>query len=150
LNTESVPALCARSASQSKIQPLSSNSDSGGLVVSGKKLASTGSRNYILTVAVIAPCFRGHPRFGQLNLQSLSICRLRQPLGSSQTPPSRRYGESVVDRNRGRLLHVVKVERRGAMAPAGPLPRHSDELARAQLVEAYFAQQDYKAVARSL
>jgi len=62
--------------------------DSGGSLVSGKKLALDGNQgNYILTVAVIAPG-SAVPRFAKLNFKAVDPAGLPPALGSSQTPPS--------------------------------------------------------------
>ncbi len=123
--------------------------DSGGSLVSGKKLALDGNQgNYILTVAVIAPG-SAVPRFAKLNFKAVDPAGL-PPAPWIVTDSTIRddMEKGVFDRNRG-LCYMEQ----GLSAEGRPWLRralsldHSDELARAHLVEAYFAQQDYKAVA---
>ena len=123
--------------------------DSGGSLVSGKKLALDGNQgNYILTVAVIAPG-SAVPRFAKLNFKAVDPAGL-PPAPWIVTDSTIRddMEKGVFDRNRG-LCYMeqgLSTEGRPWLRRALSLD-HSDELARAHLVEAYFAQQDYKAVA---
>jgi GWxTD domain-containing protein len=122
--------------------------DSGGSLVSGKKLALDGNPgNYILTVAVVAPG-SAVPRFAKLNFKAVDPAGLPPPPWIVIDSTIREDMEKgVFDRNRG-LCYMEQ----GLSAEGRPWLRralaldHSDELARARLVEAYFAQQDYKAV----
>jgi len=123
--------------------------DPGGSLVSGKKLALDANQgNYILTVAVIAPG-SAVPRFAKLNFKAVDPAGLPPaPWIVIDSTIRDDMEKGVFDRNRG-LCYMEQ----GLSAEGRPWLRralaldHSDELARAQLVEAYFLQQDYKAVA---
>ena len=123
--------------------------DPGGSLVSGKKLALDGNPgNYILTVAIIAPG-DAVPRFAKLNFKAVDPAGLPPaPWIVIDSTIREDMEKGVFDRNRG-LCYMEQ----GLSADGRPWLRraltldHSDELARAQLVEAYFDQQDYKAVA---
>jgi len=123
--------------------------DSGGSMVNGKKLSLEGNPgNYILTVALTAPDGSA-PSFVKLNFKAVDPSGLPPaPWIVIDTTIREDMEKGVFDRNRG-LSYMVQ----GLSAEGRPWLRralaldHSDELARARLVEAYFAQQDYKAVA---
>jgi len=123
--------------------------DPGGSLVSGKKLALDANQgNYILTVAVIAPG-SAVPRFAKLNFKAVDPAGLPPaPWIVIDSTIREDMEKGIFDRNRG-LCYMEQ----GLSAEGRPWLRralaldHSDELARAQLVEAYYEQQDYKAVA---
>jgi GWxTD domain-containing protein len=122
--------------------------DPGGSLVNGKKLALGGNPgNYILTVAVTAPG-AATPSFAKLNFKAVDPAGLPPaPWIVIDSTIRDDMEKGVFDRNRG-LCYMEQ----GLSAEGRPWLRralaldHSDELARAHLVEAYFAQQDYKAV----
>jgi GWxTD domain-containing protein len=123
--------------------------DSGGSLVNGKKLSMEGNPgNYILTVAVTGPGAMA-PSFAKLNFKAVDPSGLPPAPWIVIDPTIRDDMEKgVFDRNRG-LCYMAQ----GLSAEGRPWLRralaldHSDELARARLVEAYFTQQDFKAVA---
>jgi hypothetical protein len=123
--------------------------DPGGSLVSGKKLALDGNQgNYILTVAVTAPGTTV-PSFAKLSFKAVDPAGLPPaPWIVMDSTIRDDMEKGVFDRNRG-LCYMEQ----GLGAEGRPWLRralafdHSDELARAHLVEAYFTQQDYKAVA---
>jgi GWxTD domain-containing protein len=123
--------------------------DPGGSLVSGKKLSLDGNfGNYILTVSVTAPGSRA-PSYAQLNFKAVDPAALPPaPWIVVDSAIRDDMEKGIFDRDRG-LCYMSQ----GLAAEGRPWLRralaqnHSDELARAQLVNAYFAQQDYKAVA---
>jgi len=123
--------------------------DSGGSMVNGKKLSLEGNPgNYILTVALTAPGATA-PTFAKLNFKAVDPSGLPPaPWIVIDSTIREDMEKGVFDRNRG-LCYMAQ----GLSAEGRPWLRralaldHSDELARARLVEAYFSQQDYKAVA---
>lgn len=123
--------------------------DSGGSMVNGKKLSLEGNPgNYILTV-VVTPPDGSAPSFAKLNFKAVDPSGLPPAPWIVIDPTVRDDMEKgVFDLDRG-LCYMTQ----GSPAEGRPWLRralaldHSDELARTHLVEAYFAQQDYKAVA---
>jgi GWxTD domain-containing protein len=123
--------------------------DPGGSLVNGKKLSLDGnSGNYILTLAITAPG-SGAASFAKLNFRAVDAAALPPAPWVVIDPTIRDDMEKgVFDRNRG-LCYMEQ----GLAAEGRPWLRralaldHSDELARAHLVEAYYSQQDYRAVA---
>ena len=123
--------------------------DPAGSLVNGKKLALDGNPgNYILTVAVTAPG-ASVPSFAKLNFKAVDPAGLPPaPWIVIDSTIRDDMEKGVFDRNRG-LCYMEQ----GLSAEGRPWLRralaldHSDELARARLVEVYFAQQDFKAVA---
>jgi tetratricopeptide (TPR) repeat protein len=122
--------------------------DSGGSLVNGKKLSMNGNPgSYILTVAVTPPDGSA-TSFAKLSFKAVD------PSGLPPTPwivvdPTIRddMEKGVFDRNRGLcyMAQGLSTEGRAWLRRALAFD-HSDELARGRLVEAYFAQQDFKAV----
>ncbi len=122
--------------------------DPGGSLVSGKKLSLDGSYgNYILTVAVTPPG-SGAPSFAKLNFKAVDPVGLPSPPWIIVDSTIREDMEKgIFDRDRG-LCYMSRgaaTEGRAWLRRALAL-NHTDELARAQLVNAYFTQEDYKAV----
>jgi GWxTD domain-containing protein len=123
--------------------------DPGGSLVNGKKLALDGNvGNYILTLAISAPG-SSVQSFAKLNFKAVDPAALPPAPWIVIDPTIRDDMEKgVFDRNRG-LCYMDQ----GLIAEGRPWLRralaldHSDELARAHLVEAYYTQKDYKAVA---
>ena len=123
--------------------------DPGGSMVNGKKLSLGGNPgNYILTVALTAPDGSA-PSFAKLNLKAVDPSGLPPAPWITIDPTIREDMEKgVFDLDRG-LCYMTQ----GSPNEGRPWLRralaldHSDELARTHLVDAYFAQQDYKAVA---
>jgi len=123
--------------------------DPGGSLVSGKKLSLDGSfGNYILTVAVTPPG-SGAASFAKLNFKAVDSANLPPaPWIVMDSTIRDDMEKGIFDRDRGLcymaqgLPAEARVWLRRALAV-----NHDDELARAQLVNAYFAQQDYNAVA---
>jgi GWxTD domain-containing protein len=123
--------------------------DSGGSLVNGKKLALEGNPgNYILTVAVTGPGATA-PSFARLNFKAVDPSGLPPaPWIVLDATIREDMEKGVFDLNRG-LCYLEQ----GLSAEGRPWLRralavdHSDELARGHLVDVYFTQQDYKAVA---
>jgi GWxTD domain-containing protein len=122
--------------------------DPGGSLVSGKKLSLEGNYgNYILTVTVTAPG-SASPSFAKLNFKSVDPAALpAAPWVVVDSTIREDMEKGVYDRDRG-LVYLSQgsnVEGRAWLRRALAAD-HSDELARARLVEAYFSAQDYAAV----
>lgn len=122
--------------------------DPGGSLVTGKKLPLDGGfGNFILTVAVTSPDGTA-PSYAKLNFRAVDPASLPPApwiLVDSTIRDDMEKG--VFDRERGLCLMAqgLNAEGRGWLRRA--LARnHTDELARARLVEAYYDQKDYKAV----
>jgi len=123
--------------------------DTGGSLVTGKKLPMDGGfGNYILTVAVAAPGSAA-TSFAKLNFKAVDPAALPPPPWRIVDSTIRDDMEKgIFDRERG-LCYMnqgMATEGRAWLRRALAL-NHGDELSRSQLVNAYFAQQDYNAVA---
>ena len=118
-------------------------------MVNGKKLSLPANPgNYILTVALTAPDGTA-PSFVKLNFKAVDPAALPPaPWIVVDSTIRDDMEKGVFDLDRG-LCYMAQ----GSPNEGRPWLRralafdHSDELARAHLVEAYFAQQDFKAVA---
>lgn len=123
--------------------------DPGGSLVNGKKLSLDGSSgNYILTLAIAGPG-SSVQSFAKLNFKAVDSAALPPaPWVVIDSTIRDDLEKGTFDRNRG-LCYMDQ----GLIAEGRPWLRralaldHSDELARAHLVEAYYTQKDYKAVA---
>jgi GWxTD domain-containing protein len=123
--------------------------DSGGSMVNGKKLPLEGNPgSYILTVGITVPGVSA-PTFSKLNFKAVDPAGLPPaPWVVVDSTIRDDMEKGVFDLNRG-LCYLEQGEGnegRPWLRRALALD-HADELARTQLVEMYFAQQDYKAVA---
>jgi GWxTD domain-containing protein len=122
--------------------------DSGGSLVSGKKLPLDGNYgNYILTVAVTAPGSAA-PSFAKLNFKAVDPAAL--PPASWVVVDSTIRDDmekGIFDRDRGLcyMSQGMNTEGRAWLRRALGAD-HGDEIARSRLVEAYYSQQDFAAV----
>jgi GWxTD domain-containing protein len=123
--------------------------DSGGSLVTGKKLALEGSYgNYILTVAVTGPGSAA-PSFAKLNFNAVDSAGLPPaPWIVVDSTIRDDMEKSIFDRDRGLcyMSQGLDSEGRGWLRRALSA-NHGDDLARGRLVDAYFSKQDYAAVA---
>jgi len=123
--------------------------DSGGSLVSGKKLSLAGGfGNFMLTVAITGP-EPGTPSFAKLNFKAGDPSALPSPPWIiTDTTIRDDMEKGVFDRERGLcyLNQGLATEGRGWLRRALGF-NHSDEISRSELVGAYFAKQDYNAVA---
>jgi len=144
LGQPSVPGSAKRVKDEAALKQF----DSGGSLVTGKKLSLDGSfGNFILTVAVAGPD-TSTPSYAKLNFKAVDPAALPSApwiLVDSTIRDDMEKG--IFDRERGLCLMAqgLSAEGRGWLRRA-LAHNHSDELSRAHLVEAYFAHQDYKAV----
>jgi GWxTD domain-containing protein len=140
----SVPGSAKRIKDEAAVKEF----DSGGALVTGKKLSlDSGFGNFILTVAVTGPDTSA-PSFAKLNFKAVDPAALpTAPWILIDSAIREDMEKGVFDQERGLCLMAqgLPTEARGWLRRALSL-NHSDELARARLVEAYYAQQDYKAV----
>ncbi len=122
--------------------------DPGGSLVSGKKLSLDGGfGNFILNVGVSGPD-SGAPSFARLSFRAVDPTALPPaPWIITDVTIRDDMERGIFDRDRG-LCYMDQgqvAEGRGWLRRALSL-NHSDEISRAQLVNAYFSQQDYNAV----
>jgi len=144
LGQPSVPG----SAKQIKDAAAIKEFDSGGSLVTGKKLAlDSGFGNFILTVAVTGP-ESSAPSYARLNFKAVDPAALPvAPWILVDSNIREDMEKGVFDQERGVCLMAQGLAGEGrAWLRRALALNHSDELARARLVEAYYAQQDYKAV----
>jgi GWxTD domain-containing protein len=122
--------------------------DPGGSLVTGKKLTSDGSvGNYILNVAITAPDSPG-PSFAQLNFRAVDSSALPPApwiIVDSTIREDMEKGVFDLDRGLCYMNQGLATEGRSWLRRALAL-NHNNEIARAQLVEAYFTQHDFNAV----
>jgi len=144
LGQPSVPGSAKRIRDEAALKEF----DSGGSLVTGKKLSLDGGfGNFILTVGVTSPDGSA-PSYARLNFKAVDPAALPSApwiLVDSTIRDDMEKG--VFDRERGLCLMAqgLNTEGRSWLRRALAL-NHGDELSRGRLVEAYFAQQDYKAV----
>jgi len=122
--------------------------DSGGSLVTGKKLPLDGGfGNFILTVAVSSPDGSA-PSYAKLNFKAVDPAALPPaPWVLVDSTIRDDIEKGVFDRERGLCLMEQGLHAEGrAWLRRALAVNHNDELSRARLVEAYFSQQDYKAV----
>lgn len=122
--------------------------DSGGSLVNGKKLSLDGGfGNFMLTVAVTGPDSAA-PYYSKLNFKAVDPASLPSaPWTILDSTIREDIEKGIFDRERGLcyLNQGLLPEGRAWLRRSLSL-NHSDEISRAQLVNAYFAQQDYNAV----
>jgi len=122
--------------------------DAGGSLVNGKKLPLDGGYgNFMLTVAVTGPD-SGAPTFAKFNFKAVDPAALpTAPWILLDSTIREDMEKGIFDRERGLcyLSQGLLPEGR-AWLRRGLSLNHNDEISRAQLVSAYFNQQDFNAV----
>src|SRR5438270_815054 len=122
--------------------------DSAGSLVTGKKLSldQQNGGNYILTVSVTDPETK-QSSFGTLNFKILDTPPAPESWDVVEPGIAQDAGSGVLDQQRGLCYWALGQfdEARAWFRRALQLD-HSNEVARARLVDAYYAKKDYAAV----
>jgi GWxTD domain-containing protein len=122
--------------------------DAAGSLVTGKKLSldQQASGNYILTVSVNSPETK-QGSFGSLNFKVLDTPPAPEPWDVLEPGIAQDAEKGILDQQRGLCYWALgQLDEARAWFRRALQLDHSNEIARARLVDAYYAKKDYAAV----